>query len=493
MDDRIVAGIFAVLGITIDHLFGKISHRQLDKMEVEKLKLEIEKLKLEIERYKRVMEDLVESSQDKLLVDYLFSIIKELDYLHTGFGLGRTIKLEEIYVWANLEKDDLLKKEKIKDNELLENLLENKSQKNQNAWIIGGPGSGKSVLIRRWAHKVAKDALETSSEYIPIYIPLNISSQFETEINSNWELEQLTLKYIYGFQFIPSDRQLNAIRNKISHGKAIIFLDAADEVPEDKRTFIENWIKSISNRFPENLIILTSRPTKYVDEMQLPNFERYSMVDFDDNQINTFINRWFSSNKQKNKEDLVNFIENTNRILKSNPLFLTMLCVVVEKGKIEEIPSPGALFEIFIQELLNNRPKKTHKLLKVETYNKLPILEDMACILFDKNREIAPEDWIINQLFSNCKYNCNLKKETISTILKEIVDTSGILYIGLNGYYRFYHPLIRDFFVARKLKKEIDDGYLDFQKWCGKNNWDEKYTNISAFLHELIEMDKEEN
>ncbi|MGZ3616816.1 MAG: NACHT domain-containing protein, partial [Ktedonobacteraceae bacterium] len=359
MEVILITGLFTIIGVLLGIFGTYFTYHQ-------NIQLQNRKLFLEIEQLQRENKQLAEALQNNISLElrkYLSSLINELGFWKGGLGLGRTFELEEIYVWVDLENQGEHRGAKIRDSELLRNLVETKNSKHQNALIIGGPGSGKSTLIRRWAYILANDILNKPSEYMLFYIPLNIVGQLgEIQTNPNWKMEELAFKQIYGLSYLPKDNILAALEENISQGRAIIFLDAADEVPEDKRDFVENWINSLSNYNPNNLIILTSRPSTYADQMK--NFERYNMVDFEDEQITDFVERWFSpvDLSSETKKEVIDFILSAERVLKSNPLFLTMLCILVEMGEREEIPSPGALFERFVRELLKYWPEEDKKL-----------------------------------------------------------------------------------------------------------------------------------
>jgi predicted NACHT family NTPase len=182
---------------------------------------------------------------------------------------------------------------------------------------------------------------------------------------------------------------------------------------------------------------------------------------------------------------------NSPLVLKSNPLFLTMLCVVIERGSgDEEIPTAGALFERFVRELLQHRAKKYK--LSVETKAKLYILQDIAYTLFERDRRTIQEEQLLEEVERVVQGMEKTNAPTSHLVVREIVETSGILQYNRAGYYGFYHPLFQEFFVARKVKRDIDQGMINETEWYETYSFEEKYNNVFAFLTELIDQDRQE-
>lgn len=491
MSAPIVSGLFALAGIFLGYMIAWLSNRKRNSLEQRKLQLEIEQLErqiqdcntqLDMQREKII--ELSDSTQQEVK-KYLSTLINDLSVWQGGLGLGRAIEMEEIYVWVELENDGEKRDVKYKDADLFRYLLS--SKKGQNALIVGGPGSGKSTLIRRWAHTIARNCLEGHGEFVPLFISLHQLGQLCEKADLNWNVEELALKLLYGQQVVLHPGLVSTFTEAVANGKVIIFLDAADEVPEAARGFVLNWLNKLSAHSPHCLTVLTSRPCTYIDKVV--NFEKYNMVEFNDDQITAFVDRWFSTLDQdvKAKKEIANRVLGSPLILRNNPLFLTMLCIVIERGSDEKIPSAGALFERFVRELLQHRAEK-HKL-SVETKIKLDVLQYIAYTLFERDRLTVQEEQLLEEVKSIIGQEdgkANLSNSRL--VVKEIVETSGILQYNRIGYYGFYHPIFQEFFVARKVQQDIGKGIINETQWYEKYAFEEKYSNVFGFLHELIEL-----
>ena len=149
---------------------------------------------------------------------------------------------------------------------------------------------------------------------------------------------------------------------------------------------------------------------------------------------------------------------------------------------------------MFVRDLLQHRAKKYE--LSVDTKCKLDALQNIAYFLFENDSRVINDEIIVRKLESLALTNASENKmKSIDILLNEIVETSGILKCNRIGYYGFYHPLFQEFFVARKFKYDIAKGEINEDDLYKKYAWedDERYSNVLAFLPELIELDKRES
>jgi predicted NACHT family NTPase len=499
MDPTLTAGLFAVAAAAIGAAIGVfgtyLGSRRVNRKQADYYQMMIDDLKRRLEQEEDTNQRLraaLEEDTRQELSRYLSSVKRELGTWQGGLGLGRAVDLDRVYVDMALRDGDEQFRGDRKADEIFRHLLEADDSGHHHTVIIGGPGTGKSTLLRRWGHTLARNAQNSSSSHMPFFLPLNLFAQIDLSTVTHLGIEELALQHLYGFSYSPKVNLSAALHEYVMQGNAIILLDAVDEIPHEKRDFVVDWINGLTNINPGNLIILTSRPGTYTDPLR--QFQTYDMVDFDDDQIRAFVTRWFASMRTTKapRTQAVDFILGADRVLKGNPLFLTMLCVLVELGlrsqgngqNAESLLhlTPGALFDRFVHELLEHWPREIkHLTLHVPTHHKLIVLQHLACRLFaEDSRAIAGDS-----LFAGAT------APPSAQAVQEIVDTSGILQLTRNGYYRFYHPLFQEFFVARQVTSDIARGSINFDSWYAEHAWDDRYKSVAAFVPELMDMDKE--
>jgi len=460
------------------------------RVENERAKLEVEKLRIELGVLRKRERDLLKDDDYYKKTQqeeerYLSNLLDELN-VWRGLGLGRVIELEEVYVWVYLKNDGERRGKITKDTDLLDLLLQNRT-KVQNPLIIGGPGTGKSTLLRRWAYAMGKDALDKRyGNFIPLFLSLGFLGQLYISGKGedwSWRIEELAVRQLNGIHLTPHVGLLSVLEEAVRSGKATIFLDALDEVPEEARDFVSQWINNLSRNAQDCLLVVTSRPCSYSDQMK--NFERYNMVEFNEEQIKEFTDHWFAEQERETAAQKVKAVSDSERVLKSNPLFLTMLCIIIERGSEGDIPSPGILFERFVRELLEHLPKSKRYKLSVDTSVKLPVLQAVALELFERDIRAIVRERLLEQVDEV------VKKRAIAlssdAVVGEIVETSGMLVVDRSGYYSFWHPLFQEFFVAREINESATKGVIDASQWIADYSWKDKYKNVLAFFLELRE------
>lgn len=219
--------------------------------------------------YKEHLEQISELRLSEIETDFLWNM-KNLDII--GFSESENLKYEITYAkWKAvddfMEIDDIdlgwkkteEEEEKLEPVErLIEDYFNYQPQNNLNKilYILGDFGKGKSVFLKHYAAKLAKEYLQTGEGLFPIYFNLrnfkNYSSEYKLGVIADY------LETEYGIQI--DDLHFR-------HKNYVFLIDSLDESGDLSKSSIDNILTSIKaiqnlnkSKYRTNRIIITSRP-----------------------------------------------------------------------------------------------------------------------------------------------------------------------------------------------------------------------------------------
>ena len=220
------------------------------------------------------------------------------------------------------------------------------------AVILGDPGAGKSSLLRF----LALDWAEQPTAQIPLLIELREYVADENRPNDVLDFFHQGKRKICELNRLQLDQQLET-------GPALVMFDGLDEIIDaDKRDAAITEIIAFKNKYPRVRLIVTSRIVGYDPErLQNAGFRHFTLVDFNQAQIASFIRKWHALALMEEQERermeiskrLSTAIQSSQaiRLLAGNPLLLTMMAILNRK---QELPRRRAsLYEESAKVLLH--------------------------------------------------------------------------------------------------------------------------------------------
>ncbi|KAF3885393.1 MULTISPECIES: NACHT domain-containing protein [Nostocales] len=341
--------------------------------------------------------------------------------------------------------------------------------------IWGRPGAGKTTFLK---HLVLHSIQQNKElQKIPIFISLKSFSDDENQQDLIDAIKQDLSDYICEIsQFV---------HNLLEQGRCLILLDGLDEVGETKSDRVYQNIDRFVKRFPKNRFVLTCRSgsADYI----FPDFTEVEMADFDCNQVEFFIRKWFAPSEDlKLADSLLEKIEKNRSLeeLTANPLLLTMLCLVFDDRY--ELPrNQYSLIHDAVEILL--RKWDASRRIERSVTNKFNLPYQQKVNLMSK---IAYESFLqephkilwqqreLEEIIGNYIENLPDFSNDISTvdslaILKRIEANHGLLVKQAQDIYSFSHLSFQEYFVANyivesrsyELLKEVVKQHLVNRQW----------------------------
>ncbi|HFD40681.1 MAG TPA: NACHT domain-containing protein, partial [Anaerolineae bacterium] len=219
--------------------------------------------------------------------------------------------------------------------------------------ILGRPGAGKTTLLKYLAVREAqRGKWGQCLGKLPIFVPLRQMSDAGQEPLA-FIADQFTVCHFP--EAAPFVDQL------LRSGKALVLFDGLDEVPHDpqaERSLRGEMIETLerfARQYEKCHIVITCRiaATEYTFG---PAFTYLELADFDQEQVETFVRRWFWDEQEPGKSDrraeqmlteLQQAEHRSIRDLTRNPLLLTLLCLTYE----ETLSFPARRVEIYEEAL----------------------------------------------------------------------------------------------------------------------------------------------
>ncbi|MEA5464885.1 NACHT domain-containing NTPase [Leptothoe sp. PORK10 BA2] len=314
--------------------------------------------------------------------------------------------------------------------------------------VLGKPGAGKTTFLKYLAIQCSEGAFQ--ADCVPIFITLKTFAEAQKQPD--------LLTFILWMLTDVSVADLSAI---LQSGRALLLLDGLDEVRQEDASRVLRAIQSVADRYPTNQFVITCRIA--AQDYTFQNFTDVEVADFDEQQIAEFSTKWFRLKHPTKAERFIAKLKANKRIqeLATNPLLLTLLCLVFEeKGKFKD--SRAELYEEGI-ELLLEKWDDSRDIERDPVYKKLSInrKEDLLShvafttfaqseYFFKRKRLEQPiSDYIQN--IPGVQTDPEALLVSSRKVLRSIEAQHGLLVERARNIYSFSHLTFQEYFTARNI------------------------------------------
>lgn len=426
-------------------------------------------------------------------------------------GMQQPVDLDSIYIAVQcLQPSDIWRFESI---EALHNLFREAGKRGFNSqdakkqegikvanqqqylMVLGAAGAGKSTFLR----KIGLEALKGKSgelqhECIPVFLELKLLTDREINIEEAIRQEMRLCQ-------LPFDAELTT--KALQQGKLLILLDGLDEVPTVNTDFLIRQIQILVEQYQDNRFLVSCRTAAY--RSQFRNLMEIAIADFDDAQIQQFIQNWFYSevDRQAGTADkcweLIKNQESTKELSRT-PLLLTFLCLVYDAS--QDLPKNRATLYSDALDILLKKWAAEKRIQADPIYRQLGIdlekimLTEIAYHSFKSQRLFLSHQELVSQIKEFLDDNDNAPKDLdAEAVLDAIAIQQGILVERARDIYSFSHLTLQECLTAqyiydhRQVEKLVTEHLTD-------EPWNEVFLLVSGLMRGgaddlLLLMEKE--
>ena len=368
--------------------------------------------------------------------------------------------------------------------------------------VLGGPGIGKSTFLR----KVGFESLKKKGgnfvhECTPVFLELKNYTEAPIDIEALIIDEFKTC----GCQY-PEQTVTKALKS----GKLLILFDGLDEVPTANVDNVVRKIEKFVVQHSQNRFIISCRIAAYTGGFT--RFITVEIADFDNSQIEAYINNWFASTAALQKRQLDAEMKTAEQCWKAlnepqyeatkelvqNPLLLTLLCMVYDDLRyfpLNRADLYDKAFNILLKkwdaEKSVRRDLATNQYFDTLTEKRL--LSEIAAKNFVTDRVFLSENELIDQIKEFAKKNTDIPSTfDASKTLKTVVE-QGLFVERASGVYSFSHLTFQEYLTANYIVGDTQSIKRLVNHCLHDNRWREVFLLTAGLMYEadklLLEME----
>jgi hypothetical protein len=351
-------------------------------------------------------------------------------------------------------------------------------------------GYGKTTLLRHvtyiYCHQLYRQApYSTRQGKVPKLLPVLLPFRQWQETINDEKPDLPTLIEKFHIPSLPGGNDLSFRRDwwakywlNQQSGMLIMF-DGFDEVKEERRAFISQWIGQQMQKFPNAVFIVTSRPTAYrlhfdsESKLSLP----FWVKPLNKQQQESFIQRWYLSYEKhisartehpqvitteasRNTQDLLKQLQERPELndLAKNSLMLAIMVNLHANYRGATLPDRRVdLYRDIIRLQLGDRPlaKKIDLLLPLQDSQR--VLQKLALFLVLESRYAIDQDSLLKQL-QKILDQCNLSVNN-QAFLQQIEEVSELL-VKVDRDYEFAHRDFQSYLAACEIIETKQENLL---------------------------------
>ncbi|MGX1370179.1 hypothetical protein RKD19_005538 [Streptomyces canus] len=334
--------------------------------------------------------------------------------------------------------------------------------------LRGVAGSGKTTLVQWLAVAAAGGRALGDLTYlhgrVPFVLPLRHLARDGAPLPSPESFLSAVGCPIAGAQ--PSrwtDRVL-------TDGRGLLLVDGIDEIPEPDRERTRRWLHDLISAYPENLWLVTSRPSAVHDDwLALDGFAELALRPMNRDAVTEFVERWHSATGAeaslarrlltavRTKQDLA--------ALATNPLMCALICALHRERKGYLPHGRKELYDAALAMLLERREQVKGLFetigLELTKEPQIALLQKLAYWMI-RNQQTEIHRSRATQIVSDALPSVPQVAQLgdARRVLDHLLLRSGLLREPAVDAIDFVHRTFQDFLAARAAVEEGDFGLL---------------------------------
>ncbi len=393
---------------------------------------------------------------DDFAADFRRQVVTALDRMAL-FGAGltdatRLYPLSVAYLSLSVASDD-----DVAAGDRIEHVLPRTSR----ILLRGEAGSGKTTLLQWLAVQCASRQLENVDGWAdlePFLVRLRRFSRSPLPSPAHF-LDEVG-------RHIADEMPAGWVQRRLRGGRAVLLVDGLDELPDDRRREVRDWLRELVGAFPRARFVVTTRPAAVASGwLRGEGFTEVRLQPMTPRDVRTFVKRWHKAMPafEDHADTLVEAIgaRSALRRLAENPLLCALLCALHHEGNGQLPDNRMELYEVALRMLLDSRDteRRIEPAVRLSLTEKLVLLRNLAYWLVRNGHTDVPaadaEARVAAKLRSMGQIDV-----TPRTVFRHLLDRGGVLREPVPGRIDFVHRTFQEYLAAQAAVEEDDIGIL---------------------------------
>jgi hypothetical protein len=360
--------------------------------------------------------------------------------------------------------------------------------------LLGRPGSGKSWAAKGRCLSLAEGRTHGTSVVVPILV---VAARLEEQLASLGQTASVDLPRVLA-ESMPEElvvRQgaVELVADLLRTGTQVeLLIDGYDEVG-DERPHLDRHLASIVRLLvaSDSRFVMTSRPTSVPPQRVAKLMATMALQAFSEREQLAFVDTWFEGTPDRG-EQVKRWVANRRLDLLKTPLLIALLCAVTS----HPVDVPPESEPELMYRVLTRLARDEERFDEVEANSELvrlriAALEQLALSFVTNHRieESMSGTALEDQHHASPHWKALRKRTARASVIDDLAST-GLLQQSLRGQdveARFLHNEIRDYLIARALKRTATWRTYVPRIWA-QPQWESPIAYAAAVLEDPDEL-----